>query len=101
VPFHIAQVAHFRAGRQQHQHPLVDRIHQHNAIAVLLLGDGFARPGGRSGATSRKARVRNRAKRRIDIVRASPRNGESVEVGRFWMRAGIEVERELAVQLLE
>ena len=31
-PAHVAKIAHFCAGREHHQHPLVDRIDEHYAV---------------------------------------------------------------------
>jgi hypothetical protein len=81
---------------QQHQNPLVDRIDEHDALALAPLLNGFANPRGRAFLL---ALVHDRAERRVDVVARSPLARQAVEAVRKRARARIEREAKLGVQL--
>ena len=88
APLHVPKVADLGPCRQEHQYPLVEWVDQDDALALLLLLDRLADPGGRALLLSL---VYDGPERRVDVVGRAPLAGEAVETVRHGMRARVEV----------
>jgi hypothetical protein len=44
-PPYVTEIRHLGAGSEQHQHPLIDRVDEHDALSLRVLGDRLSRPG--------------------------------------------------------
>lgn len=95
-PPHVPKSPHLGASLEQHQHPLVDGIDQHDLLTLFVLCDSLPRPCCRPLLA---ALVNDGSKRRIDVVALAPIAYQAVKS--FWQgeRARIEVERKLRLEI--
>src|SRR5690348_12585959 len=93
-PAHVAKIAHLRAGLQEHQNPLVDRVDHHNTLALGVLGEGLPDP---SRHTLLFALVHDRTERRVDVAGGAPLSRQSIKISGLRVRAWVECELEFRV----
>src|SRR5262245_11522791 len=79
-PSYIAEIADCATGLQQHEHPLIERVNQHDTLALGVLLYCFSHPRRRALSFSL---MPDRAEWNVDVVACSPLARQTVEVIRF------------------